>query len=66
MLNGRAIPGLVALAALVLAGVSGWDVLSEISPEADTGLVMVPDELLPAEIPEPSVPKAHGTAAAVG
>ncbi|MFA9400866.1 MAG: cation:proton antiporter [Acidobacteriota bacterium] len=49
-----------------IAGVSGWDELSEISPEADTGLVLVPDQLLPGEIPEPSVPEAHGTAAAMG
>ncbi len=49
-----------------IAGVSGWDELSEISPGRETGLVLIPDELLPVEVPEPSIPEPHGTAAAMG
>ncbi|MCB0828145.1 MAG: cation:proton antiporter [Solirubrobacterales bacterium] len=49
-----------------VAGVSGWDELSEASPGAETGLVLIPDQLLPVEVPEPSVPEPHGTAAAMG
>ena len=51
---------------LGIAGVSGWDELSRISPEEDTGLVLVPGVLLPAEVPEPSAPEPHGTAATMG
>jgi len=49
-----------------VAGVSGWDELSEASPGAETGLVLIPDQLLPVGVPEPSVPEPHGTAAAMG
>lgn len=49
-----------------VAGVSGWDALAELIPAEGAGLVLVPDGLLPTEVPEPPVPEAHGTAAAMG
>lgn len=48
-----------------IAGVSGWDELAGLNPPEKTGLVMIPDGLLPETEPDPdpSTPEAHGTAA---
>lgn len=49
-----------------VAGVSNWQKLSELNPAEETGIVLIPDDLLPTEVPEPSATEAHGTLAAMG